>query len=96
MDGVVAFLPRECSLICNQKSKDTGKKVDKGFTALEMVSFRWNKLVDAGKTNMTHVLRWWLNPACIGEDLSSDDQIELARRGLWHFFPNNPRMVSKI
>ena len=45
---------------------------------------------------MAHVFGRWLNPACVGEDLSSNGQIELARRGLEHYFLNNERMVSKI
>ena len=45
---------------------------------------------------MANVLGWWLNPACIEENLSSDGQIELARRGLEHYFLDNKRMVSKI
>ena len=93
---MVAFLPRECKLIGNQKNEDTGKKADQGFTAVEMVSFRWNKLGEAGKTNTAHVLGRWLNPACIEEDLSSDAQTELARKGLEHYFPNDRKMVSSI
>ena len=61
-----------------------------------MVSFRWNKLGEAGKTNMAHVLGRWLNPACIEEDFNCDGQIELARSGLEHYFPNDPSTVRKI
>ena len=45
---------------------------------------------------MAHVLGRWLNPACINEDFDCDGQIELARQGLDHYFPNDPGMVNKI
>ena len=67
VDGVVAFLARECSLVGNQKNEDTGKKAGHGFTTSEMVSFRWNKLGESGNTNTAHVLRRRLNSACIKE-----------------------------
>jgi len=96
VDGVVAFRPSDCSLVGNQTHEDNGKKDDHGFTAEEMVSFRWTKMATASNTNKAHVLGRWLNPACIEEDLACDDQISLAREGLTHYFPNNPTMVRKI
>ena len=37
-----------------------------------------------------------LNPACIGEDFTCDGQIELARKGLELFFPNDVAKVNRI
>ena len=53
-------------------------------------------MAGAGKTNMAHVLGRWLNPACINEDFDCDGQIELARQGLEHYFPNDPGKVNRI
>ena len=96
VDGVVAFRKKECSLVGNQKNEDTGKKAGHGFTASEMVTFRWTKMATAGNTGTAHVLGQWLNPACIQEDFKSDNQIQLARQGLDHYFPNEPSMVRTI
>ena len=96
VDGVDAFTAGECTLIGNQSTEDTGAKVDAGFTALAMVSFRWAKIAGATNTNTAHVLGRWLNPACIGEDFTCDGQIELARKGLEHFFPGDIAKVTRI
>ena len=100
VDGVGAFKSEECTLVGNQSTEDTGGKANAGFTALEIVSFRWAKVAGAGNTNTAHVLARWLNPACVKEDFNCDGQIELARKGLVqglvHFFPNNMDTVNKI
>ena len=96
VNGIVAFKPTECSLLGNQKHEDVGSKAAVGFTAEAMVSFRWEKMAGAGKTNMAHVLGRFLNPACIGEDFTIDNQIETARQGLEHYFPNEPGKVNRI
>ena len=96
VDGVVAFRQRECSLVGNEMHDDTGKNAGHGFTASEMVIFRWTKMADAGNTGTAHVLGRWLNPACIEEDFSYDNQLQLARQGLEHYFPKDPSMVRKI
>ena len=70
VDGVDAFVPEDCTLLGNQSTKDTVSKATVGFTALEMVNFRYIKLASAGNTNMAHVLARWLNPACIEEDFN--------------------------
>jgi len=96
VDGVGAFKSEECTLVGNQSTEDTGGKSSAGFTALEIVSFRWDKVAGAGNTNTAHVLARWLNPACVNEDFSCDGQIELARKGLEHFFSNDMATVDKI
>ena len=83
-------------MLGNQSTEDTGGKAGAGFTALEMVNFRWIKVADAGNTGTAHVLARWLNPACVEEDFNCDGQIELARKGLEHFFPNDMVTVDKI
>ena len=52
-----AFLPRNWTVVGNQKTRDTVKKASLGFTALMMASVWWNKLREASKTNSAHVLR---------------------------------------
>ena len=37
-----------------------------------------------------------MNPACINEDFSCDEQLELMGQGLDHYFPNDPRKVHRI
>ena len=76
--------------------EDTGKNAGHGFTASEIVISRWTKMADAGNTGTAHVLGQWLNPICIEEDLSCDNQLRLAREGLEHYFPNDPSTVTKI
>ena len=61
-----------------------------------MVIFRWTKMADAGNTGTAHVLGRWLNPACIEEDFSCDNQLELTRQGLKHYFLKDPSMMRKI
>ena len=61
-----------------------------------MVIFRWTKMADAGNTSTAHVLGWWLNPACIEEDFSYDNQLQLARQGLEHYIlPQRPKHGEK-
>ena len=96
VSGVEAFSARECTLLGNQSTEDSGKKAPVGFTATQMVNFRWTKLASAGKTNMAHVLARWLNPACIDEDFDCDGQVELARKGLEHYFAHDKAKVSRI
>ena len=83
-------------MLGNQTTEDSGKKAPVGFTATQMVNFRWTKMASAGKTNMAHVLARWLNPACVEEDFDCDGQIELARKGLEHYFRGEKAMVNKI
>ena len=73
--------------------------VEGGLTVLEAAVghvFRWIKVADAGNAGAAHVLARWLNPACVEEDFNCDGQIELARKGLEHFFPNDVATVNKI
>ena len=53
-------------------------------------------MADAGNTGTANVLGRWLNPACIEEDFSYDNQLQLARQGLEHYFPKDPSMARKI
>ena len=65
-------------IVDNQKKEDTSKKAGHRFTAPKMVTFWRTKVTEAGNTNTVHVLERWLNLACIEEDFSCDNQIQLA------------------
>ena len=53
-------------------------------------------MADACNTGTTHVLGRWLNPACIKEDFSCDNQFQLAWQRLAHYFPKDLSIVTKI
>ena len=75
------FLLRECTLVYSQKGKATDKKAPQSFSALEMVSLRWNKLGKAGNTNMAHVLGRWLNPPALRRTPVAMDRLGWLGRG---------------
>ena len=54
--------------VSNKKHDDTGKKAGHGFTVSGMMAFKYTKMAEAGNTNTTHVLGWWLNSVCIEND----------------------------
>ena len=72
----VAFREGECSLLSKRSHEDAGLGAAAGWTAAEMLVFRWNKMHGATSTGKLHAAGRLLNPAFRDYDHTMDNLTE--------------------